>query len=146
MHRQVQGSDSRDWVIRSQMEWRRPATSDDFEHDVAASYGPGVFMGAVALVLAIVLVVWTPDDVVVPSWVPLGLLLVALFFPLRWVLRRPWTLVAETDGSPTGEPPSERWVGTVRGLFNVRGEVNRIAKAIQRQDLPDFDGPLHPVE
>ncbi|NIJ14504.1 hypothetical protein FHU38_004905 [Saccharomonospora amisosensis] len=146
MNRLVQGSDGRDWVIRAQMEWRRPATADDFEHDVAASYAPGIAMGVVALTLAIVLIAWMPDDVVVPSWVPLALLLVALFFPLRWVLRRPWTIVAETDGDATGERPSERWVGTVRGIFAVRGEVHRIAKSIQRHDLPDFDGPLHPVE
>lgn len=146
MNRLVQGSDGRDWMIRAQLEWRKPATADDFEHDVAANYTPGVAMMAVAFVLALVLVVWMPDDVVVPTWVPLALLLLALFFPLRWVLRRPWTVVAETEGDVTGERPSERWVGTVVGVFNVRGEVTRIAKSIQRHDLPDFDGPLHPVE
>ncbi|MEU6641400.1 DUF983 domain-containing protein [Saccharomonospora sp. NPDC046836] len=146
MNRLVQGSDGREWVIRGQMEWRKPATADDFEHDVAASYAPGIVMATVATVLAVVLIVWMPDDVVVPSWVPLAVLLIALFFPLRWVLRRPWTVVAETEGDVTGERPSERWVGTIRGIFNVRGEVNRIAKSIQRHDLPDFEGPLHPVE
>ncbi|ASR33720.1 DUF983 domain-containing protein [Prauserella marina] len=146
MNRLVRGTDGREWVIRGQMEWRRPATADDFEHDVAASYAPGIVMAAVAAVLAIILLVWMPDDVVVPPWVPLAVLLVALFFPLRWVLRRPWTVVAETEGDPSGERPSERWVGTVRGTFAVRGEVNRIAKSIQKHDLPDFEGPLHPVE
>ncbi|MEU3272089.1 DUF983 domain-containing protein [Saccharomonospora sp. NPDC006951] len=146
MNRLVRGTDGREWVIRGQMEWRRPATADDFEHDVAASYAPGIVMAAVAAVLAIILLVWMPDDVVIPPWVPLAVLLVALFFPLRWVLRRPWTVVAETEGDPSGERPSERWVGTVRGTFAVRGEVNRIAKSIQKHDLPDFEGPLHPVE
>ncbi|PRX47852.1 hypothetical protein B0I33_105436 [Prauserella shujinwangii] len=146
MNRLVRASDGREWVVRAQMEWRRPATADDFEHDVAASYGPGIAMGIVAAVLAIVLIVWMPDDVLIPAWVPLAVLLVALFFPLRWVLRRPWTVVAETEGDVTGERPSERWVGTVRGVFSVRGEVNKIAKSIQKYDLPDFEGPLHPVE
>ncbi|PXY34884.1 DUF983 domain-containing protein [Prauserella sp. PE36] len=146
MNRLVRGSDGREWIIRGQMEWRRPATADDFEHDVAASYAPGVVMAAVAVALAVVLVVWMPDDVRVPSWVPLAVVLVALFFPLRWVLRRPWTVVAETEGDVTGERPSERWVGTIRGIFTVRGEINRVAKSIARHDLPDFEGPLHPVE
>ncbi|OQO90773.1 hypothetical protein [Saccharomonospora piscinae] len=146
MNRLVQGSDGRDWVIRAQMEWRRPATADDFDHDVAANYTPGLAMMGVAIALGVVVLVWMPEDVVVPSWVPLALLLLALFFPLRWVLRRPWTVVAETEGDETGERPSERWVGTVIGIVNVRGEVQRIAKSIQRHDLPDFDGPLHPVE
>lgn len=146
MNRLVRGSDGRDWVIRAQLEWRRPATAEDFEHDVAANYTPGIAMGAVAVLLGLVLVVWMPEDVVVPSWVPLALLLVALFFPLRWTLRRPWTVVAETEGDVTGERPSERWVGTVVGILKVRGEVYRIAKSIQKHDLPDFDGPLQPVE
>ncbi|WP_199430733.1 DUF983 domain-containing protein [Qaidamihabitans albus] len=146
MNRLVQGSDGREWVVRGQMEWRRPATADDFEHDVAASYAPGVAMMIVAIVLAIVLVVWMPEDVLVPAWIPLALLLLALFFPLRWILRRPWTIVAETEGDVTGERPSERWVGTVRGIFSVRSEVNKVAKSIQKYDLPDFEGPLHPVE
>ncbi|WP_116044574.1 DUF983 domain-containing protein [Amycolatopsis palatopharyngis] len=146
MTRLVQGSDGRAWEVRAQMEWRRPATADDFEHDVAASYAPGVAMMVVTLILALVLIIWMPEDVIVPSWIPLALLVLALFFPLRWILRRPWTVVAETEGDPEGDRPSERWVGTVRGVFGVRGEVNKIAKSIQRHDLPDFEGPLHPVE
>ena len=146
MTRLVQGSDGRDWVVRGTMEWRQPATADDFDHDVAGSYAPGIGMALVVFALAVVLLVWMPENVVVPTWIPLAVLLVTLFFPLRWVWRRPWTVVAETDGNPSAERPGERWVGTVRGLFNVRGEINRIAKTIQKHDLPDFDGPLHPVE
>jgi hypothetical protein len=144
MNRLVLGADGREWIVRSQMEWRPPATAADFEHDVADSYGPGIAMLFVTLGLAAVLIAWMPSDVVVPSWVVLALVLVVLFFPLRWILRRPWTVVAETEGDL--ERPSERWVGTIRGMFVVRGQVIRIAKTIQRHSLPDFDGPLHPVE
>jgi hypothetical protein len=76
----------------------------------------------------------------------LALVLIALFFPLRWILRRPWKVVAETEGDTMGDRPAERWVGTVRGMFRVRGEVTKIGRTIQRHSLPDFDGPLHPVE
>lgn len=146
MTRLVRASDGRDWVVRGTMEWRQPATADDFDHDEAGSYGPGIAMALVVVALAVALLVWMPDNVFVPAWVPLALLLVMLFFPLRWVWRRPWTVVAETEGTETGERPGERWVGTVRGLFTVRGEISRIAKTIQKNDLPSFDGPLHPVE
>ncbi len=146
MNRLVRGEDGRDWVVRAQMEWRAPATADDFEHDVAGSYGPGIAMIVVTSLLAVILVVWTPDQVKIPAWVLLALLLVMLFFPLRWILRRPWTVVAETEGDLTGDRPSERWVGTIRGMFKVQGEVKQISKTIQRHSLPDFDGPLHPVE
>ncbi|OZM70055.1 DUF983 domain-containing protein [Amycolatopsis antarctica] len=146
MTRVVQGSDGRDWVVRGQMEWRRPAIGDDFDHDVAGSYTPGIVMMGVCILLGIVLVIWRPADVVVPTWIPLALLLLALFFPLRWILRRPWTVVAETDGDQNGEKPSERWVGTIRGFFTVRGEMAKVAKSIKKYALPDFDGPLRPVE
>lgn len=146
MDRLVQGDDGRDWVVRAEMEWRKPATADDFEHDSADSHAPGIAMVVVAVVLVIVMIAWTPDSVTVPAWVFLGLALIVLFFPLRWILRRPWTVVAETEGDMTGERPSERWVGSVRGMFSVRGQITKIAKTIQRHSLPDFEGPLHPVE
>ena len=146
MNRLVQGDDGRDWVVRADMEWRQPVTTDNFDHDVAGSYGPGIAMLVVIVALGLILIVWTPAGVVVPAWVFLALMVVALFFPLRWVLRRPWTVVAETEGDLAGDRPSERWVGTVRGMFTVRGEVVKIAKTIRRHSLPDFEGPLHPVE
>jgi hypothetical protein len=146
MNRLVQGDDGRQWVVRAEMEWRQPATTDSFDHDVAGSYGSGIAMLIVTVVLALILIIWTPADVVVPAWVVLALLIIALFFPLRWILRRPWTVVAETEGDLAGDRPSERWVGTIRGMFTVRGEVVKIAKTIRRHSLPDFEGPLHPVE
>jgi hypothetical protein len=146
MNRRVLGKDDRTWVVRADMEWRQPATADDFDHDVAGTYGPGIAMVGITVVLAFVLVVWTPARVIVPAWVILALVLIVLFFPLRWILRRPWTVVAETEGDIAGDRPAERWVGKVRGMFNVRGEVVKIAKTIQKHSLPDFDGPLHPVE
>jgi hypothetical protein len=146
MTRLVRSMNGRMWTVRGELEWgKKPVTADDFEHDVSAGYGPGIVMMALVILLGVVLIAWTPGDVVVPAWVVLALLLVFLFFPARWALRRPWKLVAETgDGTP--EAPIERWVGTVRGMFNVRTEVAKVAKSIQHDDMPSFDGPLHPVE
>jgi hypothetical protein len=145
MNRVVRGGDGREWVVRAQMEWRRPATAEDFERDISGSYGSGIAMLAVCVLLAVILVAWLPDSVVVPPWVIYGLLLIAVFFPLRWVLNRPWTVVAETDGG-NGEAVPERWVGIISGMFRVRGELTKLAKTIQREAGPDFEGPLRPME
>ena len=146
MTRLVRGADGRMWTVRGELEWgKRPATAADFEHDVAGGHGPGVVMMVVVIVLGLVWVLRMPSDVVVPAWVVLALLMLFLFFPARWALRRPWKVVAETgDGTP--EAPIERWVGTVRGMLTVRTEVAKVARDIQRDTMPSFDGPLHPVE
>lgn len=146
MNRPVTGADGRVWTLRSQLEWRKPATADDFEHDVAGGYAAVGSMSALLVVLTLVLIIWRPDDVIVPGWVILIIALVVLFFPIRWLLRRPWTVVAETYGDPETDKPAERWVGTVRGMFGVRSEIARIRRSIEREALPSFSGPLHPVE
>ncbi|MPY80919.1 MAG: DUF983 domain-containing protein [Actinophytocola sp.] len=146
MNRPVKGADGRQWTLRSELEWRTPVTADDFEHDVSGGYVPAALMIAIITVFVIVLVAWRPTDVIVPGWVLLTLALVVLFFPLRWVLRRPWKVVAETEGDPEQEKPSERWVGTVRGMIKVRTEMSRTRQSIERVSLPDFEGPLRPVE
>ena len=146
MTRVVRGADGRVWTLHGDMEWRTPATADDFEHDISAGHGPGVVMAALVVILTVVLIVWTPPDVVVPLWLVLVIVLVALFFPLRWMLRRPWTVVAATGDDGEGEP-TEKWVGSVRGVFNVRKQVADIAKNIADDSIPGgVNGPLKPVE
>jgi hypothetical protein len=145
MTRVVRGADGRVWTLHGEMEWRTPATADDFEHDVSAGHGPGVVMLVLVIVLTVVLIVWTPPDVVVPLWLVLMILLVALFFPLRWALHRPWTVVAATGDDGEGEP-TEKWVGTVRGVFNVRKQVADIARSIADFSIPGAEGPLRPVD
>jgi hypothetical protein len=143
--RSVMGADGREWNLRSELEWRTPATADDFEHDVAGGYVPAAIMVVMVVLFTLALVLWMPDSVVLPAWVILLLLLIILFFPLRWVVRRPWKVVAETEGDLKGAP-AERWVGTVRGMLEVRTEMNRIKQSIEDDSLPDFNGPLRPVE
>ena len=144
MTRVVRGADGRQWTVRSQLEWRSPATSDDFEHDVSVGNAAAIMLLVLVLTLGTVLIVWTPDDVVVPLWVVLVVLLLILFFPTRWALRRPWTVVAETGDNGENEPV-ERWVGIVRGVFTVRQQVNRVAKSITVDSVPGIEGPLQPV-
>jgi hypothetical protein len=144
MTRVVRGADGRQWTVRSQLEWRPPATSDDFEHDVSVGNAAAIALLVLVLALGTILVVWTPDDVVVPLWVVLIVMLLVLFFPTRWALRRPWTVVAETGDNGENEPV-ERWVGVVRGVFTVRQQMNRVAKSIAIDSVPGIEGPLQPV-
>jgi hypothetical protein len=143
--RQVRGADGRLWTLRGQLEWSQPATIDDFEHDVASGYTPGVVMLVMLGVLVVALVAWRPAGVVVPAWFILLLLIVLVFFPIRWAVRRPWRLVANTPGSQQ-EQVAERWVGTVRGMFNVRNATAKVARDIEVYSMPNSDGPLHPVD
>lgn len=145
MTRVVHGADGRVWTLHGEMEWRTPATADDFEHDISAGHGPAVVMLVLVLVLAMTLIVWTPPDVVVPLWLILIIVLVGLFFPLRWALRRPWTVVAATGDDGEGEP-TEKWVGSVRGVFNVRKQVADVARSIADDSAPAVEGPLKPVD
>lgn len=145
MTRLVRGADGRMWTVRGRVEWRRPTAADDFEHDVAGGHGPGLVLLGLLVALALILVVWTPDEVVVPGWLVLALVLLFLFFPVRWSLRRPWTLVAESPGGVDDNPP-ERWVGQVRGVLAVRQEAAKVARNIEVYSLPDVEGPLQPVD
>lgn len=145
MTRVVRGADGRMWTLRSQVEWRPPATADDFEHEFSAGHVPGIALIVLVVAFVVVLFVWSPADVFVPWWLVLILVVIILFFPVRWVLRRPWKLVAETGDENPGEA-AEMWVGTVRGFFQARQEAQKIAKSIETDALPAFEGPLHPVE
>lgn len=145
MNRVVRGSDGRMWTLRTNLEWSNPIAGDDFEHDVSGGPAPAIVLGGTLLFLAVLFVLWTPEGVVVPPALVLALVLVALFFPVRWLVRRPWSIVAETPGAEEEQGP-ERWVGVVRGMMNARREVARVARNIEVYAEPDVNGPLQPVE
>lgn len=145
MTRLVKGRDGRMWTVRSQMEWSRPATADDFEHDVASGYAPGIVMLAMLCVLIVALVLWTPVGVVIPAWLIVALVVILAFFPVRWAMRRPFQLVANTRGDGD-EQGAERWVGTVRGMFNIRTAANKVARDIEVYNMPSRESPLYPVD
>jgi hypothetical protein len=145
MTRVVRGADGRMWTLRGRMEWSRPASADDFEHDVAAGYAPGIAMAVLLVLLVIALVVWTPTLVVIPGWLIFLLIVLLAYFPVRWFFRRPWSLVANTAGNHE-EQSAERWVGTVRGMLNIRTMTSKVARDIEVYSMPNLEGPLHPVE
>lgn len=145
MTRLVKGADGRMWTLRSRIEWSKPATVDDFEHDLSGGSGPGLAMLVALGVLVIALIWWTPGAVVVPQWLILILFAILLFFPIRWVIRRPFLMVANTMGNDD-DLQAERWVGTVRGVFTIRPALGRIARDIEVYSMPNVDGPLQPVD
>lgn len=148
MTRLVQGPDGRTWRVHSRLEWADPVREEEFEHDVSGGRVGAILMVVILFALLISFVVLTPDAIVFPGWLALAFVLLVLFFPVRWLVRRPYTLVAETPGGPPESGlPAERWVGTVRGYFTARSETARAGKHVRKYAMPDQDGdgPLQPV-
>jgi hypothetical protein len=144
--RTVAGADGRTWSVRRNIEWRTPATGDEFEHDVDGGRG-AVFLIVTALILfwvALIGVLYLPSLAHIPWYLWLVALGVVAFFPLRWVLRRPWTLVAETSGGY--DLPAEHWTGMVRGRGRAQEEMRVVIRSLRTRATPGHaDSPLHPV-
>jgi hypothetical protein len=144
--RTVAGADGRTWSVRRNIEWRTPATGDEFEHDVDGGRG-AVFLILSALVLfwvALVGVLYVPSLAHIPWYLWLVAFAIAAFVPVRWVLRRPWTLVAETSGGY--DLPAEHWTGMVRGRGRAQEEMRVVVRSLRTRATPGHaDSPLHPV-
>ncbi len=88
------------------------------------------------------------DAVETPLWV-LGLLaLLLLFFPVRWVLRRPRRLRVEGGRWPDAEDREvrgEEWSGFVRGRSEARAEFKQVIRTLQKRGTPArANSPLQP--
>jgi len=142
----VVGVDGRSWSVRRNIEWSLPATGDDFEHDVDGGRGAAVLVLSALFVFWVILVVWSPGMVHIPWYLWAVAIVIVLFFPLRWWLRRPWTVVAETAGSLNKDHPAERWTGLVRGGSKAREELRIVTRRLRSQGTPGHaDSPLQPV-
>lgn len=142
----VHGVDAREWHVRARTDWSSPALGDDFEHDVGdGSAGSAFVWGALVIMwVVVVLGMWTRNVIIPwPLWV--AFIVAVLFFPVRWFIRRPVTVVAETPGHY--EYPAERWVGQVRGRARVRDELRILTRRIRTQGTPGYaDSPLQPMD
>ncbi|GAA2334094.1 hypothetical protein GCM10009854_07040 [Saccharopolyspora halophila] len=145
MNRVVRGSDGREWTIKANLEWSNPISVDEFEHEVNGGSGPSIIVGAALGFLVVLFIVWTPEEVIVPWWLITLLVLVILFFPVRWLVHRPWSVYAATPGDADENPP-ETWVGVVRGYVDARTEVSKVAREIELYAEPDMNGSLQPTE
>lgn len=143
MTRTVQGADGRRWTVQSRINWSQPATAEQFEHDMAAGYVPGIAMLGVVVALVLFVLFWTPAGVVVPSWLVLLFLLLLMVVPMQWALRRPWTIVAKTEPVET---TAEHWVGTVYGMVAARQDARQVVHNLKSRAIPDDGtGPLRQV-
>ena len=143
----VRAVDGRQWMVRKKLEWVDPSTEEDFEHDMEGGRFAAIGILSLIGLLWVALIAWAVtfhDTVSVPWWVRVVLVSIAAFFPLRWVLRRPRTLLAETAGGTDGSGP-ERWVGWVRGTTNAREEMERTVRNLRDRGTPAYaDSPLQP--
>jgi hypothetical protein len=144
--RTVAAADGRTWAVRRNIEWRPPATGDEFEHDVDGGRG-AVFLILTALVLFwAVLLAWANSQVHIPWFLRVAAVVVLLFFPARWVARRPWTLVAETSGGYDDERGPEHWVGTVRGRGRATEETRVLIRNLRTRATPGHaDSPMRRI-
>ena len=142
--RTVAGADGRTWSVRRNIEWRTPATGDEFEHDVDGGRGAMVLILSALILFWFVLFLWAPSQAHVPWYLVLVGIVVLGFFPFRWMTRRPWTLVAETSGGY--DQPPEHWTGMVRGRGRAKEETRVLVRNLKTRATPGHgDSPLHPV-
>ncbi|MBV9314255.1 MAG: hypothetical protein JO100_11095 [Pseudonocardia sp.] len=144
MAKLVTGTDGRTWTVRRRMVWTMPATGDDFEHDMDGGRPAAIVIVGTLALFYLALLSWKSAEVPIPFWIKLAAVIVLLFFPVRWLLRRPWTLVAQTPGSY--DKDREHWVGTVRGVTRAREETKLIIRSIRTRGTPAWaEGPLQLV-
>ena len=144
--RTVIGVDGRTRSVRRSVAWSLPATGDDFEHDVDGGRGAAVLMRTTLFQLWVIKNVWSPSGVHVPWYIWIVATLIVMFFPIRWWLRRPWTVVAETEGDYDQKQPAERWTGLIRGGSRAREEMRIVVRRLRTQGTPGHaDSPLQPV-
>lgn len=135
----------REWVLRRSIEWRPPYNeAEQFEHDVDGGRSAAIFILSSLLLMWIVFLFWLPTNTHFPWFFWLVIIVLVGFFPVRWVLRRQWKVVAETVGAY--DQPAERWQGLVRGWTRSSDEMKIIKRQLETQGTPGHtDSPLHPM-
>lgn len=135
----------REWSLRRSIEWSPPYNENEqFEHDIDGGRGAVAFVLSSLLLLWVAFLLWIPGTVHFPWFYWLAVVVIAGFFPVRWVLRRQWKLVAETVGGY--DEPAEKWTGLVRGWTRASEEMRIIKRRLETQGTPGHaDSPLQPV-
>jgi len=145
----ITAGDGRTWEVTRQIDWSPPAVGDEFEHDVDGGRGAVVLVVCALIVFGVVIVAWpllAQSRVHVPLAYWFLALLILGFFPVRWYLRRPWKIVAETDGHYNTDAGREHWVGKVRGISRAQEEMRVVVLSLRQRGTPGHaDSPLQPV-
>lgn len=141
----VLAPNGRQWTVTRTAEWVRPAGADGFEVDqTGGTLGPIIVFGALA-VFWVGLFLWMPARVHVPWYFTLVAVGLVLLIPVRWWVRRPWTVQVDSDGF--GEDAAVRQTWVVSGRWEATrlaaGIVDRL-KFTGRLADPDQVGPVIP--
>ncbi|MFC5062770.1 hypothetical protein [Actinomycetospora atypica] len=147
--KQVQGVDGREWLVTMTILWTD--TTEKFEHEKEGGRNAVIGMIIVLGFLWFALVAWAVEMypvVQVPWWMILLLLGLVLFFPGRWVIRRPRRLLVEGGRWPDDDEDDamgEAWSGYIRGRTEARAEFNQAIKTLKRRGTPArANSPLQP--
>jgi hypothetical protein len=142
-------NDGRTWEISRRIDWSPPAMGDEFEHDVDGGRGAVVMVICALVVFSVAVVAWpllSQSQVHVPVYYWILFLIILGFFPVRWYFRRPWKIVAETEGHYGQEAGREHWVGKVRGMGKAQEEMRVVLLSLRQRGTPGHaDSPLQPV-
>jgi len=135
----------REWSLRRSIEWSPPYNENDqFEHDIDGGRGAVTMVVSALVLLWVLFFLWMPTSVHFPWFYWIVIAVIVGFFPVRWVLRRQWKLVAETVGGY--DEPAEKWTGLVRGWTRSNEEIRIIKRRLETQGTPAHaDSPLQPV-
>ena len=145
----VEGVDGRMWLVNIKIMWSD--RSEGFEHEKEGGRKAVIGIIVVLGLLWFALIAWKfqVPAVSTPWWVWLIMLGIAVFFPIRWALRRPRRLVVEGGQWPEdgdgGGGASETWSGEVRGRTEARAEFKQAIRTLQKRGTPArANSPLQP--
>jgi hypothetical protein len=142
----VEGVDGRMWLVNIKIMWSD--RSEGFEHEKEGGRKAGIGIIVVLGLLWFALIAWKFQvaAVSVPWWVVTILLGIALFFPVRWAMRRPRRLMVEGGRWPDDdEGAGEAWSGFVRGRSEARAEYKQAIRTLQKRGTPArANSPLQP--
>jgi len=129
---------ARTWHVRDGIEWGARRRADD------AVGGRGTArVVSVAAAVVVLLSGWRYVSLIPGPVLGSTLLVVAVLLVVRWLLRRPWSIVAETPGTYDNE--AERWRGVVYGYVGRGEEVRRTIRELRLTGIPS-SGALHRVD
>lgn len=147
--KQVSGVDGREWLVSLKIIWVE--NTEKFEHEKEGGRNAVIGMIIVLGFLWFALIAWAVQMqpvVSVPWWMWCLLIGLALFFPGRWVIRRPRRLLVEGGRWPDDDEDDamgETWSGYVRGRTEARAELNHAIKTLKRRGTPArANSPLQP--
>jgi len=142
----VEGVDGRMWLVNIKIMWSD--RSEGFEHEKEGGRKAVIGIIVVLGLLWFALIAWKfqVPAVSVPWWVVTILLGIALFFPVRWAMRRPRRLMVEGGRWPDDdEGAGEAWSGFVRGRSEARAEYKQAIRTLQKRGTPArANSPLQP--